>query len=109
MWNRHAELELLWPIAQVFRNTNKFWVGKIKQAPDFAEIMREVLADRFAFFDNSLAGRDWIAGDRFTVADITALCAIDFGRVVDIRIDAAKTPNLAAWHARVNQRPSVKA
>ena len=33
-WNRHAELELLIPISQVFRNTNKFWVGRIKQAPE---------------------------------------------------------------------------
>src|SRR3954467_10121562 len=35
MWNRHAELELLWPISQVFRNTHAMRVGKIKQAPDF--------------------------------------------------------------------------
>src|ERR1041384_6500702 len=51
MWNRHAELELLWPIQQVFRNTNKFWEGRIKQAPDFAEIMRDVLDERFPWFD----------------------------------------------------------
>src|SRR5690242_4045255 len=47
MWNRHAELELLWPIAQVFRNSHKFWVGRIKQAPEFASIMREQLGSRF--------------------------------------------------------------
>lgn len=109
MWNRHAELELLWPIAQMFRNTNKFWQGRIKQAPDFAEIMREVLLDRFAFFDTNLGSREFVAVDRFSVADITALCAIDFGRVVNVRIDAEKTPNLAAWHKRVSERPASKA
>jgi glutathione S-transferase len=109
MWNRHAELELLWPIQQVFRNTNKFWEGRIKQAPEFGTIMREILDERFTWFDSELAKREFIAGDRFTVADITAMCAIDFGKPSQIRIDAAKHPSLAAWHARVTSRPSTKA
>src|SRR5262245_4973382 len=45
-WNRHAELEVLFPIAQVFRNTHAFWVGKIKQAPEFGDIMRELIGER---------------------------------------------------------------
>jgi glutathione S-transferase len=109
MWNRHAELELLWPIAQVFRNTHPFWVGKIKQAPDFGEIMREHVTLRTSWLDEELGQRPYIAGERFTVADITALCALDFGKVSNIRIDAATLPNLAAWYQRVNERPSVKA
>ena len=109
MWNRHAELELLWPIQQVFRNSHKYWEGRIKQAPDFADVMRELLVERFSWFDSELAKRPYIASDRFTVADITALCAIDFGRVSKLRIDAALHPNLAAWHARVAERPSAKA
>lgn len=108
-WNRHAELELLWPIQQVFRNTHKFWVGRIKQSPEFADIMREQVAQRFEWLDGELANRDYIAGSRFTIADITALCAIDFARVSQIRIDAAKSPNLAAWHARITERSSTKA
>ena len=109
MWNRHAELELLWPISQVFRNTHKFWVGKIKQAPEFGAIMREHVAERFDWLDGELADRGYMAGDRFTVADITALCAIDFGKVSDLRIQAATHPHLAAWHQRVSERPSAKA
>lgn len=109
MWNRHAELELLWPIAQVFRNSHKFWVGRIKQAPDFAEVMREQLTTRFDWLDTELAKRQFMASDRFTVADITALCAIDFGKVSEIRINPETHPNLSAWYRRVNERPSVKA
>ena len=108
-WNRHAELELLFPISQVFRNTHKFWAGKIRQAPEFGEVMREHVGERFEWLDTDLRSRPYIAGERFTVADITALCAIDFGKVVDIRIDAAKHANLAAWHKRVSERPSAKA
>jgi glutathione S-transferase len=108
-WNRHAELELLLPIAQVFRNTNAFWVGRIKQAPDFAEIMRDNVSSRFDWIDQELAQREYLAGARFSVADITALCAIDFGKVSNLRIKADTHPNLAAWHARVSGRPSAKA
>jgi glutathione S-transferase len=108
-WNRHAELELLLPISQVFRNTNKFWEGKIKQAPDFGEIMRELVAGRFDWLEGELTQRPYLAGQRFTVADITAVCAIDFGKVAQIRIDPATHPHLASWHQRVSERPSAKA
>ncbi len=108
-WNRHAELELLIPIAQIFRNTNPFWAGRIKQSAEFGEIMREVALGRFDWFESELAQRPYIAGPRFTVADITALCAIDFGKVVKLRINAETHPNLAAWHARISARPSAVA
>ena len=108
-WNRHAELELLLPIAQVFRNTNAFWVGRIKQAPEFGEIMRELVGGRFDWIDGELAQREYLAGPRFSVADITALCAIDFGKISNLRVKTEAHPNLAAWHARVSGRPSAKA
>jgi glutathione S-transferase len=108
-WNRHAELELLIPIAQVFRNTNAFWNGRIKQSPEYGAIMRDVVGGRFDWLEGELAQRPYLAGPRFTVADITALCAIDFGKVSNLRIKAETHPGLAAWHARVSERPSAKA
>jgi len=108
-WNRHAELELLFPIAQVFRNTHAFWVGRIKQVPEFAVVMREHVAVRLDWLDGELANRPYFAGERFSVADITAMCAIDFGKVSDIRLQAATHPHLVAWHKRVTERPSSKA
>lgn len=108
-WNRHAELEMLYPISQVFRNTNPFWVGRIPQAPEFGEIMRKVVTDRMAWFNHELGLRTYVAGERFTVADITLLCAIDFGKPSGIRIDSANHPHLARWYQLVNSRPSVKA
>ncbi len=109
MWNRHAELELLWPIAQIFRNTHKFWEGRIKQAPDFALLMREQLGERLEWFESELGRRTFMAGDRYTIADITAMCALDFGKVSDVRLKAETHPNLVAWHERVTERPSAKA
>jgi glutathione S-transferase len=108
-WNRHAELELLFPIAQVFRNTHAFWNGRIKQAPDFGSIMRELVGSRLDWLESELGEREYLAGPRFTVADITALCALDFGKISNLRINADTHPNLSAWHARVSGRPSAKA
>jgi glutathione S-transferase len=108
-WNRHAELELLIPIQNIFRNTNAFWQGRIKQAPEFGSIMADLVHARLEWLDNELSQRTYMAGDRFTVADITALCAIDFGKVSKVRLDPEKHSNLDAWHARVAERPSTKA
>ncbi|MEO7730787.1 MAG: glutathione S-transferase family protein [Kofleriaceae bacterium] len=108
-WNRHAELELMVPISSIFRNTNAFWNGRIKQSAEYGEIMREVAIGRFDWFESELAQRPYIAGQRFTVADITALCAIDFGKVSKLRLNAETHPNLTAWHTRISERPSAKA
>ena len=57
--------------------------------------------------NDELSTRDYLAGDRFTIADISCLCMMDFAAaMVDLKPDAALT-NLWAWHARVSQRPSV--
>lgn len=109
MWNRHAELELLWPISQIFRNSHPFWIGKIKQAPEFADAMRDHVGTRMDWLEEELGKRPYMAGDRYTVADITALCALDFGKVSNVRINAETHPNLAAWHKRASERPSSKA
>jgi glutathione S-transferase len=108
-WNRHAELELFFPITQAFRNLHSFWKGRIAQSPDFGAAMKELAFERMRWLDRELEGRAYLAGDRFTVADITGVCAIDFGKVSDIRIDAETMPNLARWYAGVNERPSFKA
>ena len=84
-------------------------MGRIPQVPALGEAMKELAVERMGWFDRELGGRDYVAGDRFTVADITALCAIDFGKLSKVRIDAEAQPNLARWYDRVNARPSSKA
>ena len=107
-WNRLAEFEVLAPIAQVFRNSHAFWQGRIKQSPEFAEIMRETVRDRMGWLDRELAARRYVAGDEYSVADITLLCGLDFGKVSGIRI-GDDLPNLKRWHVEVSARPSAKA
>lgn len=108
MWQRRMELEVFGPITQVFRNSHPFFAGRIPQVPEWGEVCRAAAEARLAWLDTVLAEREFIAGDRYTVADITALCGIDFGRVSKIRIQPEQT-NLARWHAAVSARPSAKA
>lgn len=108
MWNRTAELEVLFPVAQVFRNSHAFWQGRLRQAPEFADIMREHTLKRMAWLDRELAARPYLAGDTFSVADITLLCGLDFGKVSNLRV-GDETPNLLRWHREVSARPSAKA
>ena len=108
MWNRTAELEVLFPVAQVFRNSHAFWQGRLRQAPEFADIMREHTLKRMAWLDRELAARPYLAGDAFSVADITLLCGLDFGKVSNLRV-GDETPNLLRWHREVSARPSARA
>jgi glutathione S-transferase len=107
-WNRHMELELLVPVSQTFRNTHAFWKDRIEQVPEWGELSRKRSLERLAWLDRELADRPFIAGDQLSIADITALCAIDFGRISGIRITEDQ-PNLTRWYQSITSRPSTKA
>jgi glutathione S-transferase len=108
MWNRRMEFNLLQPIADSFRQRHEFFKGRIRQVPEYADIQRLNAEDSLKWLDGELANRNFIAGDRFTIADITAMIAVDFGRVSKIGIQPDQK-NLARWHAEVSARPSAKA
>ncbi len=108
MWNRRMEFNLLQPIADTFRQRHEFFKGRIRQVPEYADVQRLNAEDSLKWLDGELANRRFIAGDRFTIADITAMIAVDFGRVSKIGIQPDQK-NLARWHAEVSARPSAKA
>ena len=108
MWNRRMELEVFVPIAQVFRNTHEFFKGRIEQVPAWGEACRRVAEKRLEWLDRELASREFVAGDRFTIADITALVGIDFGRITKTSIQPGQK-HLERWHEKMSARPSAKA
>lgn len=108
MWQRRMELEVALPIMQTFRNTHEFFKGRIPQVPEYGEVCRKAAESRLRWLDGELAGREFVAGDRYTIADITALVGIDFGRVSGIRIQPDQK-NLQRWYDAVSSRPSAKA
>jgi glutathione S-transferase len=108
MWNRRMEIELLFNITACFRHTHAYWDGRVEQVNAFGELCRKTVEERMKWLDGEIADRDYITGDRFTAADITAICAFGIGRVVKIRVPEDLS-NLSDWHQRVSERPSVVA
>jgi glutathione S-transferase len=108
MWQRRMELGLLGNTAGCFRNTHPFFKGRIPQVAEYGAVCKEAAVKQLAWLDGVLAKSKFIAGDRYTIADITALVGIDFGKVSDIRIQPEQK-NLARWYQEVSTRPSAKA
>ncbi len=108
MWQRRIEFALFIPVADSFRQRHEFFKGRIRQVPEYAEAQRQNAEEALAWLDTELANRRFIAGDRYSIADITAMVGIDFGRVSKIAIKPEQK-NLARWHAEVSSRPSAKA
>ena len=108
MWQRRIELALFMMVGLAFRNTSEFFKGRIPQVPEFGEVCKNDAVKRLQWLDQELANRPFIAGQRYTIADITALVAIDFGRWIKIAIQPEQK-NLARWYEAVSSRPSAKA
>jgi len=108
MWQRLVEFRLFATVATCFRHTNPHLAVLEDQCADWGEVNRGRLHARLGELDRRLEGRDWIATDRPTIADITALVAVDFLRVLKYPVPE-EYQNLRAWHARMQARPSAKA
>ena len=109
MWNRRLELHLFFPISHVFRNTHPAMAKmEVPQVPAWAEANKPRIAEILHVLDADLADRPFVAGDRYSVADITGLCAVDFMKPAKLAVpdDCA---NVRRWHADVAARPSASA
>ena len=112
-WNWRIEFEGFLAIAEALRNGSPAMAHRALPGPkDYAqipELAQRGLAraqDFFTALDARLQGREFIAGERFSVADITAVVAVDFARVVKLR-PGEQHPHLQRWRAVMAQRPSM--
>jgi Glutathione S-transferase len=109
MWQRRMEIGLFFPIGAVFRHSHPAMAELEKpQVKEWAEINRPRVLKMLSFLDQELGQRRYIAGDKFTIADITALVAIDFMKPAKIE-RPAELKNIARWYEEVSSRPSAKA
>lgn len=113
MWNAIAEQQGGQPVAEVLRNSNRHMQGRalpgpvnFEQIPELAERGRHRVALFFDMLEQRLAQSAYLAGEHFTVADITAFVFVDFARVIKTRIpDTA--PATQAWFDAIKARPSA--
>jgi glutathione S-transferase len=109
MWNRRVEFHLLALVSAVFRNTHPAMKElEVPQVPDWAEANRPRVMEFLAFLDGELGSRRFVAGDTYTIADITALVAVDFMRPARLSL-AEELGHVRRWHAEVSARPSAAA
>lgn len=111
MADRRVELYLLGGIAHCIRHTHPGLATlEQPQFPDFGRSQGEKVRDLARWFDQLLQTQPWMAGERFTVADITAFCALEFARgLMKYKPEDAGLHALAAWRARLLERPSARA
>ncbi len=112
-WNWRVEFEGLLAIAEALRNSvpamaNRALPGPVDY-PQIPELAQRGLARVHHFFltlNQRLGDREFIAADRFSIADITAVVAVDFARVVKVKPGEAH-PHLQRWRAAMALRPSM--
>jgi glutathione S-transferase len=109
MWNRRAELHLFFPVASIFQHLHPAMSRMVDpQVPAWGEANKPRVIEFLEFLDRELKDRAYIAGDTYTVADITALVAVDFMRVSKLAVPETLA-NLRRWHQAVSARPSAAA
>ena len=116
MWSRQAEFEGYLAAVESLRNSAPMFEGRglpgvtggVPQIPALVERGKQTMGRLFPKLDRRLAGNRYLAGDTFSIADITAYVAIDFAKRAEIEIPA-DCPDLARWFADVGARPSSAA
>ena len=108
MWNRRMELEIQRPIQDVFINTAPMWKTRRQQVPEYGRVMQAQVLERMAWLNRELATRRYIAGDTYTVADITAQCAFLLGKHTGTPIPE-DMKDLLRWYGEVTSRPTARA
>jgi len=109
MWNRRAELHLLFPAASVFQHLHPAMSRMVDpQVPQWGEANKPQVMRFLKFLDHELKERSHLAGADYSVADITAMVAVDFMRVSKMTVPDDLS-NLQRWHKAVSARPSAAA
>src|SRR6476661_7226602 len=109
MWNRRLELHLLFPVSHVFRNSHPAMKEmEVPQVPAWAEANKPRIQEFIRLLDAELKHRTFVAGDAFSIADITGLVAVDFMKPAKLAVPD-ELINLKRWHADVSARPSASA
>lgn len=116
MWERRANEEGMLAASELFRNTAPSFADRglpgsaepVRQLPELIVRAKERLNRFYRKFDEQLSDKEFVTGSRYTVADATTLCAIDFGKWTDLDIPQ-ECKHLRRWYEMASARPSAKA
>lgn len=110
MWVRRIDLNICEPLGYGFRFGEGLGLFKdrITTLPEASEGMKRIAAEKIAWLDGLMAGREFVCGDKITLADVLLYCFLAFGNTVG-QPYAETNQNIHAWFERMSQRPSVSA
>ena len=110
MWLRRIELNLMTPVGMVWIHGSPLTARVMKQQiPEVADQNRKIVNQYYGFLDGQLAEREYIASDAFSIADIVALCTLDFADKLNALPHSPEQKHLTRWHEKVSSRPSASA
>jgi glutathione S-transferase len=109
-WTRRIDLNISEPLMNGFRFSAglRLFKDRIPTVPEGAEGIKAIAQHYLKWIDGEMAGKEFVCGKRFTLADILLFCMVDFGNTVGQPLNP-DFKNLAAWFDRVKERPSAKA
>lgn len=110
MWTRRIDLNICEPMANGFRFSQglPLFQSRMVTVPEAADGLKKIAQDRLKWLDGQMAGKEFIVGNRFTLADVLLYCFVDFGGQVGQPLNP-EFKNIGAWFAKVKDRPSTKA
>jgi glutathione S-transferase len=110
MWVRRIDLNVCEPLLYGFRFGEGlgFFKDRITTLPEASEGMKRIAAEKIAWLDGLMAGREFVCGDRITLADVLLYCVLAFGKTVG-QPYAESNQNIHAWFERMSDRASVSA
>ena len=109
-WTRWVDLKIVEPMTTAFRGAEglPMFKDRVRCLPEAADGLKAFTQDNIAFLDKQMAGRDYVAGDKFTLADILLFCFLAFGEQVGQPLNR-DFENVAAWFDKVSKRESAAA
>jgi len=108
MWQRRAELGFLMPVAMAFQHCSGFFKDRMTPNEEWGKDCAKAAYGYLKMINSHLESNDFLAGETFSIADITMLTTLDFAKVVDIRLTESHS-NLKRWYDNVSSRESAKA
>ncbi len=110
MWTRRIELNFMVPVGMVWIHGSPLTKSVVKkQIPEMADQNRAIVEGYFKFLDGHLGENEFLAGPKFSIADIVALCTMDFAAKLNGLPHAAEQTHLDRWYQSVSSRPSAQA
>ena len=108
MWVRRIEFTVMMPVGNFWRHAHPRTAALLTQYKDFGESNKETYKGAQTWLDRELGGQEFVAGDRYSMADICLLSTVDFAGWIGLPLED-EFANLKGWHERVSARPSASA